>query len=126
MIGVGVDLVHISRIESVLGSQGARFAKRILSAAEYLQFDQIAESKRQALFMAKRFAIKEAVSKALGTGMSHGVSWQDIELHHDPLGKPEVSLKGGALARFNALKASKVLVSLSDETDLVTAYAHLA
>lgn len=127
MIGVGVDLVKISRIERALAMSGERFARRILSTAEYNTYVELGSSAaKQAIFLAKRFAVKEAVSKALGTGLAQGVSWHDIELSHDKLGKPEVLLQGGALKRFEFLEASVAHVSLADEAGLVTAYAHIA
>lgn len=117
--GIGTDIVSITRIENALARHGDRFAKRILGPDEYSSF---VTHKQQANFLAKRFAAKEAVAKALGTGFANGVSWQDIQLSHYDSGQPKVSLSNAALAHFNKLKGEQVLISLSDELELVSAY----
>lgn len=117
--GIGTDLVSIPRIEKALFKHGNRFAKKILSHEEYLEF---LLSKRKANFLAKCFAAKEAAAKALGTGFAKGVGWKDLKLTHNDHGKPELSLSSGALKRFESLKAKQILLSLSDEVSLVMAY----
>ena len=123
VLGVGTDLVDVLRIEQSISKQGARFAQRILSENECSEYEH---AKRKDVFLAKRFAIKEAVAKALGTGFSEGVSWRDIELSHDTLGRPLAHLCGGALSRFEVLGAESLHVSLSDEGHLVSAFAVLS
>ncbi len=120
MKGVGTDLIEVERIRRTLELRGDAFAKRILSDNELAGF---VASKQQADFLAKRFAIKEAVSKALGTGIAMGVSWKDIELGHLESGQPYVTLHGKAKERLAELGAEGVYVSLSDEAGLVSAFA---
>ena len=76
-------------------------------------------------FLAKRFAAKEAVAKALGTGIGHGVSFRHIAISHDDRGRPLVQLHEGAAARLAALQACECLLSLSDERHYVIAVALL-
>ena len=122
MLGVGVDMVEVARIAQILERNGDKFVQRILSLDE---LDEFAESGKPDNFVAKRFAVKEAVAKALGTGFAKGVSWTDISLLHDEMGKPLADLKGGASEALRSLGGSKVLVSLSDEAGFVIAYAHV-
>ncbi len=122
MLGIGVDMVEVSRIAKALVRNAEKFPRRILSSDELLQFR---DSPNQDSFLAKRFAVKEAVAKALGTGFAHGVSWTDISLSHDDFGKPLVYLKGGANDQLLRLGGSKALVSLSDEAGFVIAYAQV-
>ena len=76
--------------------------------------------------MAKRFAAKEAVAKALGTGIGRGVSWQDIQIEHDANGAPQVRLSGGAAEAAAARGGSRIELSLADEIEYVGAFAVLA
>src|SRR5690606_33835512 len=121
--GVGTDLVCQDRIERSLERFGERFAQRILTAAEY---QRMQASRRPVNVLAKCFAAKEAVAKALGTGLGQGVGWHQIELQRAASGQPLISLSGEALQRLQALGASKVLISLSDERNYVLAFAVLA
>lgn len=117
--GIGTDLVSVKRIENSLDRHGERFAKKILGPQEILDFPA---SKRKTNFLAKRFAAKEAVAKALGTGFANGIRWQDIQLDHLATGQPVIMLSNQALDRFNSLAAKQIMISLSDEEDLVIAY----
>jgi len=117
--GIGTDLVSIERIEKALDKYGERFAKRILAPDEYKTF---VDHARPSNFLAKRFATKEAVAKALGTGFSNGVSWQDIQLEHYQSGQPRVVLMNRALELFNEMGCQQILLSLSDEEGLVSAF----
>lgn len=118
MIGIGSDLLVISRMAAVLARRGEALANRLLHSNERLRIDR-----HDARAMAKAFAAKEAVAKALGTGFRQGVRWVDIETGRDELGRPVVTLHGAAAARFDALGGRQVLLSLSDERDLVLAFA---
>ncbi len=120
--GVGTDLVEVARIKRSLEERGNAMAQRILNDAEFADFES---SNQQVDFLAKRFAVKEAVSKALGTGFSAGVTWKDIELDHHESGQPFAVLHGKAKDRLNELGAEGVYVSLSDEAGLVSAFAVL-
>lgn len=117
--GIGTDLVSVVRIEKALDKHGERFAKRILSADEYVGF---LNHPRPSNFLAKRFATKEATAKALGTGISEGINWQDIQLEHYPSGKPKVVLTNKALEYFNDMGCQQILLSLSDEEPFVSAF----
>ena len=83
--GIGTDIVDSSRIAQSLERFGERFARRILTDAEWLEFNQ---SSKPILFLASRFAAKEALSKAMGTGLRHPVNLNYITITHDSLGKP--------------------------------------
>lgn len=120
ILGIGNDLADSRRFEQSLQRIGDRLAKRILSDHEYEGF---CSAGQPAVFLAKRFAVKEAVAKALGTGFRQGVSWRDISLHHTELGQPDVRLSGAAQRRFELLRGSAVHVSLSDEGHLISAFA---
>lgn len=122
MIAVGTDIIAIHRIDDVQARLGDRFVKRILTATEYQEYTRAAQPNR---LLAKRFAAKEAVAKALGTGIGNGVSWQDIQIEHDRLGAPMARLSGGALAAARARGGERIAISLSDETDHVVAFAVL-
>ncbi|MDG0969712.1 MAG: holo-ACP synthase [Porticoccaceae bacterium] len=118
--GIGTDIVEIARIVSILHRQNDRFVSRILTDNEQRKYS---DSQRETTFLAKRFAAKEAVAKALGTGIGNGVSFQDIEITHDDRGAPLVVLSGGAQAVMLDKGASNVFVSISDETNYAIAYA---
>ena len=91
IVGIGIDLVDVSRIERLLGDYGDQFARRILAEAERTAF---AASARPAWFLANRFAAKEALSKALGTGLRYPVTLQAISVSSDSVGKPEFGFNG--------------------------------
>lgn len=118
--GIGVDLVQISRIQRCLDHHGERFAKRVLSESEYLEF---ASSANQPRFLAKRFAAKEAFSKALGTGIAQGLSLRDISVDHDAAGRPFLQCRNHRLLGRFRISASHL--SLSDEADYAIAYVTL-
>ncbi len=122
MISLGTDILEVSRIDAVVGRQGERFVNRILTPTERVEY---AQSKMANRLLAKRFAAKEAIAKALGTGIGRGVSWQDIQVEHDHYGAPQVVLSGGAAEVAAARGASKVLLSLADEKEYVVAFAAL-
>lgn len=122
ILGIGTDLVVIERIEAVLSRHGERFVERVLHANEMLRFR---DSSKPARFLAKRFAAKEAVAKALGTGIAEGVALHDIEVANDALGKPHVLLHGGARLRALKLSAEHIHLSISDEREHALAYAVL-
>ncbi|KJS09760.1 MAG: ACP synthase [Gammaproteobacteria bacterium BRH_c0] len=117
--GIGTDMVKISRIESALDKRGERFAQRILSPTEFSHFQQ---AHSPACHLAKRFAAKEAVSKALGTGIGV-ISWHDIEVYNDGKGAPGVHFYGNAAQKMAQLGAARAWLSLSDEGDYALAFA---
>ena len=105
--GVGTDLVEVERIKRSLEQHGDRFAERILSDNEYIGYK---ESKKPADYVAKRFAVKEAVAKALGTGFSAGISWKDIELDHHKSGQPFTVLHAKAKIKMEEVGAEGVYI----------------
>ena len=122
MIAVGTDILKVSRIEAVDGRLGDKFVRRILTPAEAAEYQASSLPLR---LLAKRFAAKEAVAKSLGTGIGRGVSWQDIQVHHDESGAPLVDLSGGALEACNRRGGDSVALSISDEAEYVVAFAVL-
>ncbi|ESQ76309.1 holo-ACP synthase [Asticcacaulis sp. AC402] len=123
IVGIGVDLVDARRIEDSVTRFERRFLDRIFTADEQRHAFAAA---RPHLSLAKRFAAKEAVAKALGTGV-RGFLFVDIEVTSDALGKPHVLLHAGAAARLRAIVpegcTAHVHLSLSDEDPYASAYA---
>lgn len=117
--GLGVDIIQISRISEAL-SRTPGLAKRVLTEAEYQQFLQSRDPER---FLAKRFAAKEAVVKALGTGIGQGVSWQQLQIDKTALGKPLVTLSGYAKSYADELNIRYWHLSYTDEKAYVVAMA---
>lgn len=116
IIGVGSDIVDVRRIAKVIERHGDRFIDRIFTSAERTR----AESRAKAVeTYAKRFAAKEACSKALGTGFRCGVFWRDMGVVNLPGGRPTMTLTGGALARLRAITPAgceaRIDVSLTDD-----------
>jgi len=114
MLSVGVDIVEIPRIARALERWGERFLRHVYTPSE------IAYSRRRVPELAARFAAKEAISKALGTGMV-GISWTEMVVLGDHRGKPEVTLHGRALARARELGLTEWAVSLSHSRDSAVA-----
>jgi holo-[acyl-carrier protein] synthase len=100
IIGIGNDTIDIRRVEKVLEKHGERFTHRIFTDIEVRKSER---RRLRAASYAKRFAAKEACSKALGTGMSGGVFWRDMGVVNLPSGKPTMALTGGAAERLAAL-----------------------
>ena len=120
--GIGVDLATISRVSAVHERYGRRFARRFLHDAELSAYDTHPDPSR---FLTKRFAVKEAAVKAIGTGERAGVLLKDFYLEHDELGKPQLRVSGAAQRRCDALGIRHFWVSLSDEGDTVAAFVIL-
>ncbi|WP_406731971.1 holo-ACP synthase [Vibrio scophthalmi] len=112
IIGLGTDIAEIERVEKALARSGMAFAERILTAQEFAVFDSL---KQQGRYLAKRFAAKEAASKALGTGIAMGVSFQDFTIANDELGKPILTLSGKALEIATTKGVAHIHLSISDE-----------
>ena len=100
IIGLGSDLIDIRRLEKTLERFGQKFIDRVFTDVEQMKSERRAE--RVASY-AKRFAAKEACSKALGTGLNHGVFWRDMGVVNLPTGKPTLVLTGGAAERLKSL-----------------------
>lgn len=113
ILGTGIDIVKISRIKNLIEKYGERFLKKIYTEAEIKYCQQKINS---APSFAARFAAKEAVLKALGTGMRNN-SWQDIEVLNDDLGKPEISLSDKTAAKAEKLGVGSIFLSISHEKE---------
>jgi len=121
-IAIGTDLVEIQRIIEAVERQGDKFVQRILTDSELADYRARDQS---AAFLAKRFAAKEAISKALGTGIGRGVSFQHMVISNNQTGAPQVRLLNGAAEALKSLGGTRVLLSLSDEKQFALAYAVL-
>jgi holo-[acyl-carrier protein] synthase len=110
VLGLGIDLVEVARIEQALERFGDRFIERVLHPEE---LSYCRAQKRPGPFIAARFAAKEAVSKAFGTGIGSDLGWQDIIIHRLPSGAPEVRLLGKGLALSTARGAGRIHLSLT-------------
>jgi holo-[acyl-carrier protein] synthase len=123
IIGVGTDIVDVTRIERVLARHGERFIGRIFTATERALAERRANRVET---YAKRFAAKEACAKALGTGFRKGVFFRDMGVVNLPSGKPTMRLTGGALARLAAITPpgcdSQIDLALTDEGPLAQAF----
>ena len=108
--GHGIDVVELARIQNHLNSPHDDWADAVFSADERAQADP---PPHDIGFYAGRYAAKEAVAKALGTGFSDDVAWLDIEILRQPTGAPEVRLSGGALEVANTLGVTQWLISIS-------------
>jgi holo-[acyl-carrier protein] synthase len=110
ILGIGVDLVENARIEHSLDRFGERFLHRVFTAGE-IEYSQ--SMKYPARHLAARFAAKEAVSKAFGTGIGKSMGWKDIDVRRKPSGEPYLVLEGGAKKLAAERQVSKVSISLS-------------
>ena len=117
--GVGTDIVEIARMQRALDRHGERFAQRILTDNEWLDYQQCS---RPAAFLARRFAAKEAVVKAFGTGFRSGLSLRHIGVGHDAIGRPCVELRARARELADSLGAGECHLSLSDEAAYAVAF----
>lgn len=118
IVGTGVDIVEIPRIEQALERHGERFARRLYTPGEIAYCERF---KNRAERYAARFAVKEATFKALGTGWRNGVQWLDVEVTHQPSGKPELSLRGRAEQLARELGVTRTAVSISHTDRYVVA-----
>ncbi len=116
--GIGIDLCEIVRVEQSLAKHGAAFAEKILNQQEIKEFNN---HRFQAKFLAKKFAAKEAFSKALGTGIADSVTFPEIEVYHNEMGKPFIRLYGKTLAKVESLGDTKMHLTISDEKDYAVA-----
>ncbi|UGA55196.1 holo-ACP synthase [Vibrio sp. VB16] len=112
IVGLGTDIAEIERLEKALSRNGDAFAKRILAESEYQIYLTL---KQQGRFLAKRFAAKEAASKALGTGIAHGVTFHDFVISNDENGKPILMLENRAKDIADKRGITHVHLSISDE-----------
>jgi len=123
ILGTGIDIIEVGRIASSYDKFGERFVNRILLP------DEIAyclSHKKPGPFLAARFAAKEAISKAFGTGIGVALGWQDMEIRRKESGEPYVVLHGKGEKLFAARGAKRLLISLSHTANYAAATAILA
>lgn len=120
--GIGTDIVAVARMASALERFGERFARRILAPEEFADYCQ---ASRPAHFLAKRYAVKEAVVKALGTGFRDGLSLRHISVGHDAAGKPLLCYAAPLRRRLTERGVGEGFVSVSDEQEYAVAYVIL-
>ncbi len=118
VVGMGTDLTEIGRVERSIARFGERFLERIYTPGEIAY---CMSKKNSAESFAARFAAKEAGAKALGTGISRGVSWKEFEVRRAPSGKPSLVLSGRAAALAAELGVARISLSLTHTRDLAMA-----
>ena len=126
IIGIGCDIVRIARMNKLVPMFSKGMQQHILSDIEKQELAKLdLNEEKTSRFLAKRFAAKEAFGKALGTGFRDGIYLRDITVHHNDLGKPFLSVDGGALEILlekTEQQDFKIHLSLSDEADLAQAF----
>ena len=121
IISSGIDIIDIRRIKKTIDKYQFRFKKKCFHKGEIIKSEKRLKSDES---YAKRYAAKEACSKALGTGLARGVFWKDIEIHNDKFGKPHIKLHNNALKFIKILTKNNnysIEVSLSDEKNYAIA-----
>ena len=120
LLGIGTDIIECLRIAQMIQRHGEQFIERVYTPHEI----QYCQARKQATqHFAGRWAAKEAVLKALGTGWIRGISWRDVEVRTETSGKPTIVLRGGARDAADAQGISEVLISISHCRTFATAYA---
>lgn len=123
VVGIGTDILEISRLQNMEAKVREKLALRVLTASEYEKY----QSLRFPLpYLAKRWAGKEALAKAIGTGIANGVTFQQISINSMASGKPELTLSGQALTLAQQLGAKNWHISLSDEKEYAVAFVVLS
>jgi len=120
--GIGTDIVSYARIRSLHDRHGARAAQRILSAREMEEYSGFADPAR---LLMKRFAAKEALSKAAGTGLRHPLAMTQVSVTHDELGKPTFAFTEELAAHFSTMGITRHYLSISDEREMAVAFVIL-
>lgn len=123
IVGIGTDICDIRRIEDSLARHGERFARKVLSDAELVQWKQRSARwpRRGVTYLATRFSAKEAFSKAIGLGMRMPMTWRACEIANLPSGAPVIVLHGDLKAWCEA-RSYRAHISISDETDYAVSY----
>jgi holo-[acyl-carrier protein] synthase len=127
ILGIGSDLIDITRVGKVMERHGERFLGRIFTDAERAKAERRAKNEKMVVATyAKRFAAKEACSKALGTGIRRGVWWRDMGVVNLPGGRPTMQLTGGALARLQEMTPAgyeaRIDLTITDDWPLAQAF----
>jgi holo-[acyl-carrier protein] synthase len=118
ILGIGVDLVEVSRVQRLLATYGEKFAERVLAASERERYRSAA---RPDWFLASRFAAKEAVSKALGTGLRYPVTLHSISVVTDAIGRPALQFLGPMPAHLKQQRVARAHLSITHEMGLACA-----
>jgi holo-[acyl-carrier protein] synthase len=119
IVGMGIDVAEVKRLQSVIESQQSRFLRRVFTLDEVAYCEQF---KNKFERYAGRFAAKEAAMKALGTGWSRSVRWVDVEVIRQPGGRPTISLKGEARKIADALGVKNIALSITHTADQAIAH----
>ena len=122
IVGLGVDIAEVDRIEAAIRRHGDAFLRRVFTAAEIAYCER---RKNKFERYAARFAAREAAQKALGTGWRGGIAWRDFEITNLASGKPTLKVSGGAGRFARRLKVKRITLSLSHTRDLAIAYVIL-
>jgi holo-[acyl-carrier protein] synthase len=123
VIGLGTDIVNINRIKKIYSKYGNQFLNKILSESEKKSEKKLSRFQNVST-IAKRFAAKEAISKAIGYGFSNGIHFKDIEIYNDVSGKPYANLNGKAKTIVNKIsKKYNIFLTLSDDKPWAVATA---
>jgi len=123
VIGLGTDIVNINRIKKIYSKYGNQFLNKILTESEKKSEKKLSRFKNVST-IAKRFAAKEAISKAIGYGFSNGIHFKDIEIYNDESGKPYANLNGKAKTMVNKIsKKYNIFLILSDDKPCAVATA---
>ena len=124
IVGIGTDIASIDRIRGVLERHGERFVRRVLTPDERKRYEQVIPQAR-ASHLAKRWAAKEAFSKAIGTGIHYPFTWQSITVGRDPKGKPTVIPSDEMKVHLEAMGVARAHVSLTDDAGMAVAFVVL-
>ena len=119
IVGIGTDLCDIGRIERSLERFGERFARKVLVDAE---LDRLRQQRKPAAYLAKRFAAKEAFSKALGTGIHFPVNWHNVWVENASSGRPSLSFSESLSTFLRQRGVESVFVSITDEEGMACAF----
>ena len=119
VVGLGTDLIEIARVQASLDRYGEQFLGRVFTAGEIAYCQRKKHTAAESF--AARFAAKEAGAKALGTGISRGVSWREIEVQRSPGERPELVLTGRAAERAQAMGVRRISLSLTHSRDVAMA-----
>lgn len=122
IVGIGTDVVSIERIAGVLERHGERFVNRVLTPAERVRYER---TKMKANHLAKRWAAKEAFSKAIGTGIHAPFTWHSITVGRDKMGKPTVLPNGPMVDHLGKLGVTRAHISLTDDAGVAFAFVVL-
>jgi len=119
IFGIGTDIVEIKRIEAAYQKHGERFVARILNALELAEY---ATAVSPMHYLAKRFAVKEAFSKAFGTGIGQSINWHDVWVTHAASGRPNIEVSETLRAKLASKNIIATHVSITDETNTAVAF----